>query len=141
MTAPASARRERDHQQFANTHSATHSRSNARIPAERSMLARYSDPDTSHDAGNSQTESMGHARQAAILDALRRYGPMTDEQLVFQLDAMRTLDPGIPHSTPQAFRTARKALQDAGRVTDTGRREATAAGRTAVVWAVAGDAQ
>lgn len=111
------------------------STSHVRIPAERSILARFSDPDTSHDAGNSQAETVVNARQVAVFAALHRYGPMTDEQIIARLDAMRLLDDSIPNSTAQAFRTARKALQVGGQVADTGRREYTSTGRTAIVWA------
>lgn len=141
MTAPDVASSERDHRRFSETQSDTSDRYRStrrpdlvRIPAERSPLARFSDPDTSHDAGNSQTAEVLNARQVAVLAALHRYGPMTDEQIIARLDAMRVLDDSIPNSTAQAFRTARKALQSAGRIVDSQRREHTAAGRTAIVW-------
>jgi len=144
VIAPDVASGERDHRRFSRAQSGTGAAGSdgrrsdlIRIPGERSILARFSDPDTSHDAGNSQTEAMLNARQTAILEALSRYGAMTDEQTLDRIDAMRVMDASIPNSTAQAFRTARSVLATSGDVVDTGERARTRTGRTAIVWAVA----
>ncbi|GAB3802450.1 hypothetical protein GCM10028798_19620 [Humibacter antri] len=102
---------------------------------------RHRDPGTSWDAAALQTPERVDARQRAILAALHRYGPMTDEQIADQLDAMRVFDSSIPASTPQAFRTARSGLYVGGRVIATHERRRTRSGATATVWAIGGDAQ
>lgn len=86
--------------------------------------ARRTDPGTSHAAARS-VENL-RPRQLAILETLRRCGPLTDEGI-----AMRYVG---PLQSPSGMRTRRRELVDAGLVEDTGERSRTRAGRSTILW-------
>jgi hypothetical protein len=95
---------------------------------------RSRDPESSWDAAARQTESRVTAVQTGILAVLRRYGPLSDEQIADRYEAMAWLDPDMPKATGSSLRTRRKELELAGRVTATGTRVRTRTGSTAMTW-------
>jgi RecJ-like exonuclease len=88
-------------------------------------VARRSDPETSREAAASITAERLRNSQQIILNTLRRYGPMTDEDIY-----RRT----ATTMSPSGARTRRAELVARGLVYDTGKRETLASGRKAVVW-------
>jgi hypothetical protein len=70
--------------------------------------------------------------QAAIVEVLRCHGPLTDEQLCQRIADQRTEPVSV-----SGIRTRRSELAAAGRVVDTGRRQPTRTGRSAIVWGLA----
>jgi len=93
--------------------------------------ARTDDPDTSHEAAASVSQVRMTKTRQAILDLLKRYGPLSDERiwdgLVYQgLDGNTSLS---------GARTRRSELVAAGRVYDTGERAKGKTGRNMIVWA------
>lgn len=98
---------------------------------EPAPKARTTDPDTSHAAAS----SLHHLteRRQAILEVLKRYGPLTDEALVALYDELA--DSGdVPPQSPSGIRTRRSELTRDGHVADTGRRSTTTTGRSAILW-------
>ena len=91
--------------------------------------ARNSDPTTSHDAAATVTADTVTSTQHRILEALRAGGPMTDEHLCMALADVERQPVSV-----SGVRTRRSELVAAGHVVDTGRRQPTRTGRTAIVW-------
>ena len=94
--------------------------------------ARNTDPTTSHNAAASVATDTLTRTQALILEALRAHGPLTDEQL-----CQRIADVERKPVSVSGIRTRRSELVTAGRVIDTGRRQPTLTGRSAIVWKLA----
>ena len=94
--------------------------------------ARNTDPTTSHNAAASVATDTVTRTQALILEALRAHGPLTDEQL-----CQRIADVERKPVSVSGIRTRRSELVTAGRVIDTGRRQPTLTGRSAIVWSLA----
>lgn len=86
-------------------------------------IARNTDPETSHEAAISVSGI--RVSQQHILDALRSYGPATDEEIFPRLP--------VPIS-PSGARTRRAELVAMGLVRDSGARRTTATGRKTIVW-------
>jgi hypothetical protein len=89
--------------------------------------ARYSDPETSHQAAESVSNIT--ETQANILKALIR--PRTDVDLI---EAYRNLKTA-PRASESGIRSRRAELVAAGLVIDTGDRVKLPSGRSAIVWA------
>lgn len=90
--------------------------------------ARAGDPSTSHEAAASVRESSSQSVRDEILRVLRAYGPLSDEQISYQVIGVK--------SSPSGLRTRRSELVKAGLVEmhkSTGR---TFAGRRCMVWRV-----
>jgi hypothetical protein len=92
-------------------------------------LARTTDPDTSHEAAASVTNSA--KVQAAILDLLS-HRPFTDDELSRLLAYRMTV-------SPSGLRTRRAELVRLGKVVDSGERVRLRSGRRAIVWALSED--
>jgi hypothetical protein len=88
--------------------------------------ARHSDPHTSHDAARSLSAGELRDSQKAVLGHFRRFGPMTDTDLI-------TVYVGSPQSR-SGLRTRRSELVDRGLIEDTGARKKLPTGRNAIVW-------
>ena len=88
--------------------------------------ARESDPHTSHDAARSLSPDKLRDSQKAVLGHFRKFGPMTDTDLV-------NIYVGSPQSR-SGLRTRRNELVDRGLVEDTGARKKLPTGRNAIVW-------
>jgi len=102
------------------------------VYAHTTPRARRTDPATSHEAATTVTSSTVTRTQGLILEALRAHGPLTDELLCMRLaDAQ-----GEPVSV-SGVRTRRSELVASGRIVDTGRRQPTRTGRSAIVWGLA----
>jgi hypothetical protein len=100
------------------------------VPREPAARARRADPSTSHDAARVATDRARES-QRDVYRLLRRFGPLTDEQLV-----EAAAQAGVQQS-PSGLRTRRAELVDAGWVVDTGeRRELPGRSRktVAIVW-------
>jgi hypothetical protein len=89
--------------------------------------ARLTDPDTSHAAAAS-VDNLTRTRRR-ILDLLRVFGPMTDQQIRFTYT--QVYDEPISDS---GLRTRRRELVDAEFVRDSGQRQQLASGRNGIVW-------
>jgi len=92
---------------------------------------RRTDPETSHEARDTSNAA---ASLGAVLSVLREAGPMTDEELVGQMEVAAAWD-RVPLFTAQRIRTARSALVERGLVEHTGAHRPTVTGRRARVWA------
>lgn len=87
--------------------------------------ARLTDPSTSHEAAASVS---GISRaQALILDILKTYGPMTDDEILRVYLHSEDI-------SPSGCRSRRATLVDMGRVRDSGLRGKTASNRNCVIW-------
>ena len=95
---------------------------------EEPARARRTDPETSHEAAAS-IEGLT-ARRQAVLEVLRRYGPLTDEELVGIYEEKRVLPP----QSPSGIRTRRNELVRAGLVEATDILRTTVSGRRAKTW-------
>ncbi len=84
--------------------------------------ARATDPRTSLEAADSVNRI--RESQKRILEALKTYGPMTDEQIL-------ALNLGL---SPSGTRSRRAELVERGYVKDSGRKDKTASGRNTIVW-------
>jgi len=104
----------------------------APVYAHTAPKARSSDPATSHAAAATVTTDTITDTQVAIVEVLRAHGPLTDEQL-----CQRIADQRIEPVSVSSIRTRRSELAAAGRVVDTGRRQPTRTGRSAIVWGLA----
>lgn len=100
--------------------------------------ARATDPETSHKAAASVTDVT--AKQAAVLDVLRHYGPLTDEQIRNYHRAK-----AYPWQSDSGLRTRRKELVELGKVEpvtmlggDVFKRP-TVSGRESIVWRAVAD--
>mgnify|MGYP001602556691 CR=1 FL=1 len=97
-------------------------RARARVRA----YARRIDPETSHEAAASVTGLI--SKQAAVLEVLRKYGPMCDEAI---FDALWRENYKM---SPSGARTRRSELVDAGKVEWVGGQVTMRSGRRARVW-------
>lgn len=96
-------------------------------PSNGTARARLTDPATSHAAAASVDNLTATRRR--ILDVLRVFGPMTDQQI--RSTYLQVYDDPISDS---GLRTRRRELVDAEYVRDTGRRARLASGRNGIVW-------
>lgn len=92
-------------------------------------LVRPGDPETSQHAAASINDL--RASQREVLQLFRRFGPMHDKALV-----RCARHAGIRQSS-SGLRTRRAELVGYGYLMDSGRREATESGHTAIVWTLA----
>jgi len=90
--------------------------------------ARRTDPQTSHEAARSVERI--RERQQAVLDLLRRRGPMCDEEIARTYAGVA----GLPAQSPSGLRTRRAELVDMGLVEDSGERVTLASGRRSIRW-------
>ena len=105
---------------------------------EPHMLARASDPDTSHDAAAIAALSPNsRAIKQAIMHALRRHGPRT----AFELRELYLVDGIGPACQPNTINRRVSDLANIGMVVDTGNRRRTPDNRNAIVWRAAGPAE
>lgn len=95
---------------------------------ESKPRARRTDPPESHAAAAS-VRNVTQA-QAAVLELLDRFGPLTDLEL-----AMRHSDETTDPVSPSGLRTRRAELTEAGLVYDTHERRESPSGRLCAVWA------
>lgn len=98
--------------------------------------ARRTDPQHSHDAARSVV-NLGRTREA-ILDILRRLGPLSDEGIAdrYELDMLHgRFEP----CSPSGLRSRRSELVRMGFVCDSGLTGKTAAGRACTIWKLADD--
>jgi hypothetical protein len=94
-----------------------------------SPRARSTDPETSWEAARSITPHVLRENQAAVLNVLRLYGPLTDEGIAAYYGDR-------PKQSPSGLRTRRHELQELGLVEDSGERARLRSGRQAIVWRV-----
>lgn len=100
------------------------------LPAPKAH-ARNSDPTTSHEAAASVRNLT--LSQAHILALYHELGDMTDGDLIHHYNDM--VDGGdYPPLSVSGIRTRRSELVIRGRLTDTGRRALTDAGRRTIIW-------
>lgn len=104
-----------------------------KMPTE--AVARSTDPGTSWGAARSIPEDQLRQSQAAVLAALREFGPATDETLAERYKARR-LQVDWPLQSPSGLRTRRHELTEAGYVEDSGRLEKLPSNRWSIVWQV-----
>jgi hypothetical protein len=98
---------------------------------EPHMLARSTDPDTSHDAAAIAALSPSSAAiKTAILRALRKHGPRT----AFELRELYLTDGIGPACQDNSINRRISDLRNIGLVVDTGNRRPTPYGRKAIVW-------
>lgn len=95
--------------------------------------ARQTDPRTSHEAGDS-VDGLTEKR-SDVLCALKRFGPVTQEELVVAYYENGLLH-GWCHQSVSGLRTRCSELVRMGLVVDTGITRKTRSGRNAVVWGV-----
>ena len=88
--------------------------------------ARRTDPQTSHDAAAYVTPRVRNAQQV-VLNALKVWGPMTDEELFKKVSAAHTM-------SDSGCRTRRSELVARGMVRNTGKSRTTVAGYRSIVW-------
>lgn len=92
-------------------------------PAPGPALARHTDPETSQEAG--KLAATHRLRMwLPVLRAIGRRVRCTDDFLLLRFG-------GVPPST---IRRTRKALQEAGMISDSGERAETRSGMPAIVW-------
>lgn len=84
--------------------------------------ARDSDIDTSYWAAES-AEEMARVHKAIVLEALKKYGPMTSQEITYVTD--------LDHA--QTWRRV-SDLKNAGLIVDTGERRLNSSKRKAAVW-------
>jgi len=94
------------------------------------------DPGTSHQAAASVRVSTTAVVRGRILDLLRTYGPMCDDDIATRYRATYS-EP----ATDSGLRTRRKELVTEGAVDDSGGLALTSSGRPTIVWAAAETAQ
>jgi hypothetical protein len=90
--------------------------------------ARWTDPETSHDAAASLDPITLTSIQAKVLDVLQTRGPRPDVELVILYHAR------YGSAGESTIRTRRRELVDLGLVRDTGERVVLQSGRHAIVW-------
>lgn len=96
--------------------------------------ARMDDPDTSHGAAASVRAVS--VTQDRILNILRMYGPLTDEQILAWYDTRRAVT-GWPEVSPSGMRSRRAELVDQGRVRAAAEKGTTVSGRSCHKWEAA----
>ncbi len=92
---------------------------------------RKGDPDTSLAAAESVTGIT--EKQQAVLELLRRLGPLPDELMVVGY-VDRVVHGNLPPQSKSGLRTRRSELVRRGLVKDTGERRRLVSGRMAIVW-------
>lgn len=97
-------------------------------------LARSTDPVTSHDAVPPRERRQ--LQKNAILHLLRTVGPMTDHELTWQYDHLRTRK-GWPATQRDSVRKRRAELKNAGLVVNTGTVSGFPGFPASIVWAAA----
>lgn len=101
--------------------------------ADPNYRTRRTDPDTSREAA-AAVENITE-RQAGVLRAFRRSGPMTDRTLVDVYTRLHALFPSLyPKQTESSLRTRRSELVKLGALVDSGEKETLDTGRKAKVW-------
>lgn len=105
------------------------------VTAGDSARTRFTDPVTSHEAADSNTDLVKMSR-TFVANLLDLSGPLADHELVEKAEAAYRAWPDAPHWTPQRLRTARHELTELGVVEDTGIYRLTPSNRRAKVWAV-----
>lgn len=103
----------------------------------RRPRARTSDPETSHEAAASISRKALSDGQRTILNLLRKFGPMTDEEILEELAEMGWRNQKV--RTASSARTRRKEItqDDIHKdrpIKDSGERRKTRSGRNAIVW-------
>lgn len=74
-------------------------------------------------------------RQRAVYHIIKRHGPMTDTTLVAHYPVLRLyLDRPYPEQSPSGLRTRRSELEAKGYVQDSGTKQRTASGKSAILW-------
>lgn len=98
--------------------------------------ARFTDPQTSHDAAASVKDIT--RTQKAVLKLLAAVGPLTDEDLIgYYTWQTLVADPyDFPKASESGIRSRRAELVTLGLVKDSGERAKLASGRHAIVWQV-----
>ena len=99
-------------------------------------FARFTDPQTSHEAAASVKNIT--ATQAAILKLLAA-APMSDEDLIWhytQQISMGADARDFPRASESGIRSRRAELVKTGLVKDSGDRRRLGSGRNAIVWTV-----
>lgn len=97
--------------------------------------ARRSDPRTSKDAAASVRRI--RESQADVLTIIRRYGPVSDEDLIRQYRNFDRDKGMLIIQSDSGIRTRRSELVRLGAVVDSGLRGRTASNRQTVLWKVA----
>jgi hypothetical protein len=95
--------------------------------------ARATDPETSHAAAASIAPKRQRATQLAVLELLRKAGPLHDYALIARYDEAR-IGHGWPPQTRSGLQTRRHELVTAGLVRDSGERILLETGRRAILW-------
>lgn len=93
--------------------------------------ARKTDPKTSQQAADSvRNITATHER---ILDILREYGPMNDEQIA-DICEYQVQKADMPYVSESGLRSRRSELVSRGLVVDSGDRVKMRSGRNSIVW-------
>jgi hypothetical protein len=92
--------------------------------------ARRGDPYTSHAAAASLPSDKIRASQEAVLAVYRRFGPMTQPQLLERYAA----DGSLPAQSPSGLRTRSSELVALGLLRDSGRWAVLPSGRKSIIW-------
>jgi len=101
-------------------------------PLPDTAHTRRGHPVTSHEAARSVEGAM-RASQLAILDLLRKYGPMTDPEI--QAVHRRATRAGmVKRQSDSGLRARRSELVTAGLARDSGRKERGETGRRFIIW-------
>lgn len=101
-------------------------------PIYEGMLARPTDPATSHEAASS-ADLLGSQQLVYVIFEKLGHG-IPDHELIDWAAFFGTAGARLRRYSPQRLRTARAELVDKGIVRDSGRRTVTEYGRDAVVW-------
>jgi hypothetical protein len=96
--------------------------------------ARPTDPETSHQAAESISETHLRASQGWVLAVLSYTGPTTDVDLVATYEHFVRTGTQVPPQSQSGIRSRRAELVEQGLVYDTGLRRRLPSGRQAVVW-------
>jgi hypothetical protein len=110
----------------------------AHAPAPAAFrLTRSTDPATSYAAATSVLDGLTDL-QDRVLRLFRRYGPMTQHDLIarYRVDV-----DGGADTAESTIRTRCAELRDAGRLIDSGARACLPSGRQAVVWTATWEAR
>lgn len=93
--------------------------------------ARVTDPQTSHDAANSVTNTA--QTKTAIVEIYKKFGPLTDPELIIKYYEM--VAKGLaPNASESGIRTRRSELVTMGIIENTGFKEKLPSGRNAIIW-------
>lgn len=111
-------------------------RTDAGSPIRFRVVARSSDPVTSHEAAASVSVRDVTRTHELILSILSAYGWLTDEQIA-QAYTRLIESQGAKPVSPSGLRSRRAELVALGKVKDSGQRGRTASGRASTRWALA----